>query len=76
MSLASTGGWHLKTNKKGKGNPYFIAERRVPALIPVLGSRPAGDMSHKSSNRLSLLSARPAVTLTTLKRAAASFAAW
>jgi len=61
---------------KGKGRPYSITERRVPGLIPVLGSQPAGDMSHKSGGRLPLLSARPAVTLATLKRAAANFAAW
>jgi len=36
--------------------------RRVPELIPVLGSQPAGDVSHKPGGRLSLLSARPAVT--------------
>jgi len=42
----------------------------VPELIPVLGSQPAGDVSHKPGGRLSLLSARLAVTLTTLKRAA------
>ena len=30
-----------------KGSPYSIAERRVPELIPVLGSQPAGDVSHK-----------------------------
>jgi len=51
-------------------------ERRVPKLIQVLSSQPAGDVSHKTGDRLSLLSARPAVTLATLKRAAASFAAW
>jgi len=55
---------------KGKGSPYSITERRVPELIPVLGSQPAGDVSHKPDGRLPLLSARPAVTLTTLKRAA------
>ena len=55
---------------------YSIAERRVPELIPVLGSQPAGDVSHKPGGRLPLLSARPAVTLATLKRAATSFAAW
>jgi len=32
---------------KGKGSPYSITERRVLELIPVLGSQPAGDMSHK-----------------------------
>jgi len=48
--------------KKGKGSPYTIAEHRVAELIPVLGSQPAGDMSHKPSGRLPLLSARPAVT--------------
>ena len=48
-------------------------ERRVPELIPVLGSQPAGDVSHKPGGRLPLLSARPAVTSATLKRAAATF---
>jgi len=62
--------------KKGKGSPYSITERRVPELIPVLGSQPAGDVSQKPDGRLPLLSARPAVTLATLKRAATNFAAW
>ena len=61
---------------EGKGSPYSITERRVLGLIPVLGSQPAGDVSHKPGGRLPLLSARPAVTLATLKRAATSFAAW
>ena len=63
------------TSKIGKGSPYSITEHRVPELIPVLGSQPAGDMSHKPGGRLPLLSARPAVTPATLKRAATSFAA-
>jgi len=62
--------------KDVKSYPYSIAERRVPELIPVLGSQPAGDVSHKSGGRLPLLSARPAVTPLTLKRAATNFAAW
>ena len=66
----------LLWTKKGKGSPYSITERRVPELIPVLGSQPAGEVSHKPGGRLSLLSARPAVTPATLKRAAANFAAW
>jgi len=53
-----------------------ITERRVPELIPVLGSQPAGDVSHKPGGRLPILSARPAVTPATLKRAATSFAGW
>jgi len=61
---------------KGKGSPYSITERRVPELILVLGSQPAGDVSHKPGSRLSLLSAGPAVTLSTLKKAATNFAAW
>ena len=61
---------------KGKGSPYSITERRVPELIPVLGSQPAGDVSHRPGSRLPLLSARPAVTPATLKRAATNFAAW
>ena len=59
-----------------KGSPYSITERRVPELIPVLGSQPAGDVSHKPGGRLPLLSARPEVTPATLKRAATSFAVW
>ena len=62
--------------EKGKGSPYSITERRVPELIPVLGSQPAGDVSHKPDGRLSLLSARPALIVATLKRAATNFAAW
>ena len=62
--------------KKGKGSPYSINERGVPELIPVFGSQPAGDVSHKPGGRLPLLSARPAVTPATLKRAVTSFAAW
>ena len=61
---------------KGKGSPYSTAERRVSELIPVIGSQPAGDVSHKLGGRLPLLSTRPAVTLATLKRAATNFAGW
>jgi len=39
----------------------------VPEPIPVLGSQPVGDVSHKPGGRLLLLSA---VILATLKRAA------
>ena len=69
---------HYVTFKKskGKGSPYSIAERRVPELILVLGSQPAGDVNHKPDSRLPLLSARPAVTPATLKRAATNFAVW
>jgi len=52
--------------RKGKGSPYLITECRVLELIPVLGSQPAGDVSHKPGGRLPILSARPAV----------NFAAW
>ena len=66
----------LRELLKGKGSPYSITERRVPELIPVLCSQLAGGVSHKPGGRLPLLSARPAVTFATLKRAATSFAAW
>jgi len=62
--------------KKGKGSSCSITERRVLELIPVLGSQPAGDASHKPGGRLLLLSARPTVTPATLKWAATNFAAW
>ena len=64
------------SGRTGKGSPYSITERRVPELIPVLGSQLAGDVSHEPGGRLPLLSTRPAVTLATLKRAATNFAAW
>jgi len=51
-------------------------QRRVPELIAVLDNQPAGDVSHKPGDRLPLLSARPAVTPATLKRAATSYAGW
>jgi len=56
-----------------KSSPYSITKYRVLELIPVLGSQPAG---HKPHGRLPILSARPAVTPATLKRAATNFAAW
>ena len=64
------------THGAKKGNPYSITERRVPELIPVLSRQPAGDVSHKPGGRRSLLSARPAVTPATLKRAATISASW
>jgi len=45
-------------------------------MILVLGSQPAGDVSHKLGVRLPILSARPAVTLAARKRAATNFANW
>ena len=53
---------------KGNGSQCSITERRVPELIPVLGSQPAGDVNHKPDGRLPLFSARPAVTPATFKR--------
>ena len=58
-----------------KATPYSITECRVPEPIPVLGSQPASDVSHKPGSRLPLLIAGPAVTFATLKRAATNFAA-
>jgi len=62
--------------KIGDISTYSITERMVPELIPVLGSQPAADVSHKRGGRLPLLFARPAVTPATLKRSATNFAAW
>jgi len=67
---------HSVCSKKCKRSPYSIIERTVPELIPVLGSQPAGDVSHKPGGRMPLFSPRPAVTPATLKRAATNFAAW
>jgi len=68
---------HRQITKKVKvARPYSTTERRVPELISVLDSQPAGDVSHKPGGRLPILSARPAVTPATLKMAATNFAAW
>ena len=64
------------STEQRQGSPCSITKHRVPELIPVLGSQPAGNVSHKPGGRLPLLSARLAVTLATLKRAATHFAAW
>ena len=61
---------------KSKGSPYSIIQRRVPEPIPVIGSQPPFDVSHKPGGRLPLLPARLAATLATLNRAATSVAAW
>jgi len=68
--------WFVKYTVKKVKAAYSITERRVPELIPVLGSQPASDVSHKPGSRLPLHSARPAVTPATLKRTATNFAAW
>jgi len=56
-----------KTFRIKKGSPHSITERKVPELIPVFGSQPAGDGSHKPGGRLPLLSARPTVTPQSLR---------
>ena len=75
LCCKSAGSYHSHPPLKGKGSPYSITEHRVPELISVLGSQPAGDVSHKPGGRLPLISARPTVSLATLKRAATNFAA-
>ena len=57
-------------------SPVLDYLARGPELIPVLGSQPAGDVNFKPDGRLPLPSAGPAVTPTTLKRAATNFAVW
>ena len=49
------------------GSPHSTAECKVLDLIPVPGSQPASEASHKPGGRLPLLSATPAVTLATLR---------
>jgi len=47
--IASSIRWGIRAPT---GSPYSITERRVPELIPVLGSQPAGDVNHKPDGRL------------------------
>ena len=59
--------WLHFTREVGKkGSLHFITESRVPELIPVLGSQPASDVSHKPDGRLPLFYTRPAITLATI----------
>ena len=51
------------SNDTGKGSLCSITERSVSELIPVLGSQPAGDVSHKPGGRLPLLSSSPGLQL-------------
>ena len=64
---------HTQTRTRTHSSPVApvkvkvkVAHTRLPSvapeLIPVLGSQPAGDVSHKPGGRLPLLSARPAVS--------------
>ena len=42
--------WSLSSyRRKGKGSPHSITERRVPELIPVLGSQTAGEVSQRAA---------------------------
>jgi len=63
--------------KKGKGSPYSITDCRVPERNPVLGSQPAGEVSHKPGGKCHYFPpGLQLITLATLKRAATNFAAW
>ena len=62
--------------KKGKGSLYSITECRVPELIPVLAVSLQVTWVINLAVGCALHSARPAVTPSTLKRAATNFAAW
>ena len=75
LHIPTAAGVQEKLIQAKKDSPYSITERRVPELIPFLGSQPADDVSHKPGGRLPLLSTGPAVTLATLKRDATNFAA-
>jgi len=53
-----------------------VAHTRLPSVGFRSWSRQPADVSHKPGGWLPLLSARPTVTPTTLKKAATNFAAW
>jgi len=58
--------WYRLTQVVLEKRPLNGCSSRVLEVIPVLGSQPAGDVSHKPGGRLTSLSARPAVTLATV----------
>ena len=53
---------HIRSVRYVSFSPYSIVERRVTELIPVLGSQPAGDVSHKPGGK-PLLSYPPGLQL-------------
>jgi len=63
---------------KDKSSPYSITERRVPELIPVIGSQPAGDVIviNPAVGCYYFLPGPQLRTPATLKRVATNFAAW
>jgi len=77
MSAAKRRLSELNSNLFSSQEVKNVAHTRLPSVGFRSSSRfLAGDVSHKPDGRLPLLSARPAVTLATLKRAATNFAAW
>ena len=72
LNVISAAGYNIGYSQMKSTKKVKAAHTR----LPVLGSQPAGDVNHKPDSRLPLLSARPAVTLATLKKAATNFAAW
>jgi len=65
-----------KTGVKIKVAQTWLLSIGFQSWSRFFGSQPAGDVSHKPGGRLPLLSARPTVTIATLKKAATNFAAW
>jgi len=66
-----------QTDNHASTPPLKFFTGRMPFLPPNQQHQSAeGDASQKPGGRLPLLSAKPAVTLATLKRAATNFAAW
>jgi len=64
--------------KKGKGSPYSITEHRVPELIPVLSSQPAGEVTWFINLTVGCYYFPSGLQLPPqpLKRAVTNFAAW
>ena len=61
----------MAVGKKDKGAPHSplgTVRVGVDLLESLLGRQPAGDISHKPSSRLPLLSAKPAVTFPASER--------
>jgi len=67
MEKDDKGSTLIRIGVSGESSFWYRPTRVVPDQRPLNGRR---------RRRLPLLSARPAITPTTLKRAAASFAAW
>ena len=75
-TINSCGAIYMARTITGESSVRNVSlKQKLTQHLPKVLSQPAGDVIHKPGGKVPLLSARPAVTFATLKKAATSFAA-